>query len=142
MASQETFPKHASRIEVALATLPYNPVVVSTDVPKLYLETPKGITKQLVVWPLYEHKMYYITTVVAGTSVDLHSHEEDMFRLVITGGFSLSVSQGRRHGHRDRQTYEITQGMWVVVRANTNYSIATPSGYQCLSGYIKVCSQA
>ena len=86
-----------------------------------------AIEKYPIAWPLYRHFMFYRVVVPAGKLVPLHSHEEDIFRLVIQG--SLKVNN-----------IAIEQGMWFVVRAGTEYEISTVSGYVALSAYKYICN--
>jgi hypothetical protein len=124
----ETFSTYEARIEKAVANVD-KPIILSTEVKIATLTDIGDIKKIPVAWPLYTngHKMFYITTVPKGTRVPRHSHEEDVFRLVIKGSLVLNRS------------IHVKEGMWFVIRGNTLYEIDTETGYITLSGYRFLC---
>src|SRR5438067_1732937 len=90
------------RIEEALENLEDKQVITSRDVPEIWLGS--GNVKRLpILWRLYEHTMFYITTIEPGAQVDTHSHPENVFRYVIKGSIALTAGG---------QRYDISEGMW------------------------------
>jgi glyoxylate utilization-related uncharacterized protein len=114
MAKEELLSTYIARIEKALKKVAHKHVILSTDLPTYVLG--RKIPKVPILWPLYEHMMFYITTIKAGTRVRTHQHAENVFRYVIDGEIEIAVK---------RKTYRVTKGMWVAVRAHTNYSLTT-----------------
>ena len=113
----EYLSKYIKRLEDALEDLEDRPVIRSSDVEEIWLGS--GPVKRMpILWRLYEHTMFYITTIEAGTDVETHCHHENVFRYVIEGAIDVLV---------DGRSYPVSQGMWIVVRANTNYSLVTRS---------------
>ena len=112
---EELLSTYIARIEKALKKVQHKHVILSTDLPNYVLG--RGKTKRVpILWPLYEHSMFYITTLKAGTRVRTHQHAENVFCYVIDGEIDITVR---------KKTYSVKKGMWVAVRANTNYSLAT-----------------
>jgi uncharacterized cupin superfamily protein len=70
--------------------------------------------------------------VKPGFRVRTHQHAENVFRYVIDGEIDITVG---------RRTYAVTKGMWVAVRAHTNYSLATGSnpGAKIFAAYQYTC---
>jgi len=132
MAKEELLSTYIARIEKALKRVQHKHVILSTDLPEHPLG--RGRIKRLpILWPLYEHRMFYITTLKAGTRVRAHQHAENVFRYVIDGAIDITVR---------KKTYTVTKGMSVAVRANTNYSLATrtnPKPVTLLSAYQSTC---
>src|SRR5436309_188767 len=120
----ETFGSHVTRLERIEKQYGDAGIIFSADirVPKLFDGDDDSIVKTPIGWPLYRHNMFYIVSVPAGTRVTQHTHDEDLFRLVIHG--SLVVN--------DR---EVNVGEWFVVKKGTPYKIDTSRGYQTLAGY-------
>ena len=113
----EYLSQYIARIEDALEGLENQPVIRSSDVPEIWLGT--GPVKRMpILWRLYEHTMFYITTIEAGTRVETHRHPENVFRYVIDGAIDIVV---------DGRSYPVSKGMWIAVRANTDYSVITRS---------------
>src|SRR5215217_2000668 len=111
----EYLSQHIARIEAALKGLEGQRVIRSCDVPEESLGS--GDIKRLpILWRLYEHTMFYITTLAPGARVETHQHNETVFRYVIDGSIVLTA---------ENSDYEVSKGMWIVVRANTDYSVAT-----------------
>jgi len=73
--------------------------------------------------------MYYLIKVEAGTLVEKHSHNEDIFRLVSRGLLIL----------RTNPEMEFHEGEWFVVREGTAYEIETRTGYTALAGHKMAC---
>ena len=121
----ETFATYLARIEKVLPQMK-KPIVLSTEV-KIPTLRDGDIKKVPIAWPLYRHTMFYIVTVPANKHVPRHSHDEDVFRLILKG--SLVVNR----------SIEIKEGMWFVVRANTPYEIETKTGYTAFNGYWFIC---
>jgi glyoxylate utilization-related uncharacterized protein len=127
----EYLSEYIARIEKALEKVKHKHVILSTDLPNY--ELGQKIPRVPILWPLYEHSMFYITTLKAGTRVKTHQHAENVFRYVIDGEISITVK---------RKTYTVTKGMWVAVRANTNYSLETrtnPKDTKVCSAYQYQC---
>jgi len=127
----EYLSEYIERIEDALEGLENQSVIRSCDVPETVLGT--GPVKRMpILWRLYEHTMFYITTIEADTRVETHKHSENVFRYVIDGAIDVVV-EGR--------SYPVSQGMWVLVRANTDYSLVTRSNphVKLLSAYQYQC---
>jgi quercetin dioxygenase-like cupin family protein len=128
----ELLSTYIARIEKALKKVEHKHVILSTDLS----EEPLGhgnIKRLPILWPLYEHSMFYITTLKAGTRVQTHQHAENVFRYVIDGAIDVTVKE---------KTYRVKKGMWIAVRANTNYSLATrsnPTSATLLSAYQYQC---
>lgn len=103
-------------------------IVVSSDVAEStdVLEEDWGITKKPIVWPLQDYKMFYLVNVPPGTEVPAHSHDEDVFRLIVDG--SLTINDVPVHA-----------GEWVVVKKGVRYVVKTDSGYTAMSGYTSIC---
>ena len=120
------------RLETALKHVEKRKVIVSTDVPAPTLGRGK-ITRVPIQWRLYTHTMFYITTIEAGAHVQKHSHPENVFRYVIAGSIVITVG---------RKPYYVSEGEWIVVRANTEYSLRNPSNptsARLLSAYQYQC---
>ena len=116
MAKDELLSTYIARIEKALKRTKHKHVILSTDVRARPIGHRRN--KLPILWPLYEHSMFYITTLKPGTHVQTHQHDENVFRYVIEGEIDLIVK---------RKTYTVKKGMWVAVRAHTNYSLRTRS---------------
>lgn len=85
------------------------------------------IVKEPILWRLFQHNMFYIVSVPAGTVIKEHMHDEDLFRFIAQGSLTLN------------KKYKVTAGTWFVIRANTPYEITTDEGYQSLAGYRSIC---
>ncbi len=92
--------------------------------------TSGPVRKIPIVWRLYEYSMFYIIRTEAKTLVERHSHNEDVFRLVMEG--SLRVSTGERE-------IEFKSGDWFVIRSGQNYEISTEDGYTVMCTYRIAC---
>jgi quercetin dioxygenase-like cupin family protein len=127
----EYLSKYIARIEDALKGHENQPVILSTDLPN-YVLGQGAVTRVPILWRLYEHSMFYITTIEAGTDVGTHCHPENVFRYVIEGAIDIVV-EGR--------SYQVSQGRWILVRANTNYSLVARSNphVKVFSAYQYTC---
>jgi quercetin dioxygenase-like cupin family protein len=88
------------------------------------------IERRQIGWRLYQHLMYYLIKVEAGTRVEKHSHNEDVFRLVTRGSLILRTNPDEMEFH---------EGQWFVVLEGTAYEIETRTGYTALAGYKMAC---
>ena len=130
MAKEELLSTYIARIEKALRRVKHKHVILSTDLPEVPIGRRKN--KLPILWPLFEHNMFYITTLKPGFRVRTHRHAENVFRYVIDGEIDITVG---------RRTYAVTKGMWVAVRAHTNYSLAAGSnpGAKIFAAYQYTC---
>jgi len=103
-------------------------IVVSRDLDPdtEILEEDWGITKKPVVWPLQDYKMFYMVNVPPGTEVPAHSHDEDVFRLIVGGQLTIN-------------DVPVKAGEWVVVKRGVKYVVKTDTGYTAMSGYTSMC---
>lgn len=124
----ETFATYLTRLEKLEAQFQDKPIVVSSDliVPKLFDGDDDSIVKTRVAWPLHRHNMFYTVKVPGGKHIPKHSHEEDIFRYVISGALTVN---GR----------EIRTGEWFVIRNGTPYEIFTAEGYTTFGAYTSIC---
>lgn len=122
----ETFATFVSRLEEFAHEIDKHPILISRFLSINPLKEGNGITKTPIVWPLIDYKMFYITEVPPNTKIARHSHLENVFRLVISGGLEVNGEA-------------VSTGEWFVVRRNTPYEIFTGSGYRVLSGYGQAC---
>jgi quercetin dioxygenase-like cupin family protein len=74
--------------------------------------------------------MYYLIKVEAGTSVEKHSHNEDIFRLVTRGSLILRTTPDEMEFH---------EGEWFVVREGMAYEIESRTGSTALAEYKMAC---
>ena len=120
MAKDELLSTYIAHIEKALKKVEHKHVILSTDVPEERIGRRRN--KVRILWPLYEHSMFYITTLKDGTRVRPHQHDENVFRYVIHGEIDIIVG---------RTKYTVKKGIWVAVRARTNYSLVARSNPHC-----------
>ncbi|PYI77247.1 MAG: hypothetical protein DMF04_06770 [Verrucomicrobia bacterium] len=120
---------YIARIEEALERLEEQSVITSNDVPEIWLGSG-DVKRRPILWRLYEHTMFYITTLAPGTIVETHQHNENVFRYVIDGAIVVRVE--------GKPPYRVSQGMWIAVRANTYYSLEA-RGTTLLSAYQYQC---
>ena len=90
------------------------------------------VKKMPIAWRLYEYSMFYIIKTDAKTLVEKHSHNEDVFRLVMEGSLRVSTA--------DREA-EFKAGDWFVIRSGQAYEIWTEEGYVAMCGYRIACLQ-
>lgn len=81
----ETFSTYLDRIEKVEPSFANKQIILSTEVriPYLIDGVDESITKMPIAWRLYEHNLFYIVKVPAGKHIPLHTHEEDVFRLIL-----------------------------------------------------------
>ena len=108
---------HITRIEKALAQVEDHNVIVSRDLRAPRLRRGR-VQRVPILWRLYEHSMFYITTIESGAHVENHAHPENVFRYVIDGSIVITVGT---------KPYRVSKGEWILVRANTEYSLDNPS---------------
>jgi hypothetical protein len=96
------------------------------NIPVLLDGDDEDILKTPIGYPLFQKNMFYIVQVPAGKHVTPHSHDEDVFRVLISGDLTVNG-------------VEIGIGEWFVVPASTPYEILTRNGYQVMSGYTSNC---
>ena len=123
----ETLSSHIARIEQFAPAFAKSKLIVSTDFAVEPLEEDNKIRKTPIAWPLIDYKMFYIVEVPAGVTIAKHSHEEAVFRVLISG--SLRINE---------RLIDIP-GTWYVVPSLVEYEIKTETGYSVLSGYIHNC---
>ena len=70
--------------------------------------------------------MFYIVTVPPGKKIDAHSHDEDVFRILIEGDLKIN---GR----------SVQPGEWFVVPKDVEYEIETANGYKTIAAYTSMC---
>lgn len=100
-------------------------IITSRDL-KIPALTRGPVKRRQIAWRLYQHPMFYIVKVDPDTRVEKHSHDEDIFRLMIEG--SLTVNG-----------MELKEGEWFVVTAGTPYEIETKCGYTVMAAYRMAC---
>jgi hypothetical protein len=103
-------------------------IILSSDV-RIPMLRDAEIKREPIAWPLFknENHMAYIVTVPANTEIPLHSHDEDVFRLVIKGSLVLN------------REINVKEGMWFVGRAQNPYEIKTETGYTAFGDYMHRC---
>ncbi|HEY8699104.1 MAG TPA: cupin domain-containing protein [Rhizomicrobium sp.] len=124
LESLSAYAKRSERYSEALST---EKLIVSTDLKVAALREGHGVRKTPVVWPLWDYKMFYIVDVPADTDLPSHSHDEAVFRVLLSGSLTIN---GRRIAE---------PGTWYVVPAYTEYRIATKTGYRAMSCYVRMC---
>ena len=123
----ETLSSHIARIEAFAPRFAKKNLIISTEFEVEPFKEGKGITKTPIPWPLLDYKMFYIVQVPAGAGITKHSHDEAVFRVLVSGSLELN-------GHLIDKP-----GTWYVVPALTDYEIKTKTGYTVFSGYVFVC---
>lgn len=123
----ETLSSHVARIEEFAPILEKKQLIISTELNVEPYEEDRGIKKTPIVWPLMEYKMFYTVEVPANTNIATHSHDEAVFRILVSGSLEING------------TVVDKPGTWYVVPAFTEYEIKTQTGYTVLSGYVKHC---
>lgn len=127
---EEKFSTYLDRIERLEEQFASDPIILSTSLKakELLIDgDDERIVKEPILWRLYQHNMFYIVTVPAGTVVKKHKHDEDIFRFIAQGSLVLN------------KVHKITAGTWFVIRANTTYEITTDEGYVSFGGYTSIC---
>lgn len=123
----ETLSSHIERIEQFADALAKKKLIVSTELKVEPFEEDRGIRKTPIVWPMMDYKMFYTVEVPPNTTVAKHSHEEAVFRVLISGSLVLNGKKIDK------------PGTWYVVPALTEYEIKTDTGYVVISGYTSIC---
>lgn len=123
----ETLASHIARIEQFAPLLAKKKLIISTDLQVEPFEEDRGIQKTPIVWPMMDYKMFYTVEVPPDTTVSKHSHDEAVFRILISGRLVLNGKKIDK------------PGTWYVVPAFTEYEIQTDTGYVVLSGYTHIC---
>ena len=103
--------QHIKRIEDAEAKAdPSHGIVTFRDleIPPL---THGRIERRQIGWRLYQHLMYYLIKVEAGTRVEKHCHNEAIFRLVTRGSLILRTNPDEMEFH---------EGQWFVILEGTS----------------------
>lgn len=98
----------------------------NVSIPYLLDGESKQIKKIPIGWPLANYNMFYTVDVPEDTFIKPHSHDEDIFRLLIDGDLTING-------------VSIEKGEWFVVKAGTTYSIQTKNGYKSFAGYGMAC---
>ena len=143
--------------EVETPEILAKPIITSDDLeiclPKK-LRCHNGVNREQIGWRLYRHPMYYIVSVDAGAIVPFHSHEEDVFRYIISGSLDIQVKESEKE-RSPKISRTVHAGQWFVVRANRPYRIEAgtgkgghkekkkkkPHGYVALVAYQMKCTQ-
>lgn len=88
----------------------------------LVKQFPGRITKTVIPIDLARYRMTVVARVEPGVKVELHAHEEPVFRYVVEGELTLNGVN-----------YE--SGDWILVSSKTPYEVFTKSGYTVLEDY-------
>jgi hypothetical protein len=123
----ESLASYIKRVEKYAPELAKKKLIVSTDFDVEPFKEDRGIRKTPVVWPLWDYKMFYVVDVPPGVTVPKHSHNESVFRILISGSLTINGVKIEK------------PGTWYVVPAFTEYKIKTETGYSVLSDYTSVC---
>ena len=123
----ETLSSHMARIEQFAPLLAKKKLIISTELKVEPFQEDRGVKKTPIVWPLMDYKMFYTVEVPADTAISKHSHDEAVFRMLISGSLTLNGKKIDK------------PGTWYVVPALTEYEIKTDTGYIVISGYTSVC---
>jgi Cupin domain len=127
---EDTLSDYIRRIEEAEEKADLtSPIITSDDLP-IEPDFRDDIEREQIGWRLYQHPMFYIVKVKGGTDVPEHSHDEDVFRYIISGSLEIRVGDVCRN---------IRAGQWVVVKSNSCYSISTSDGYVAMIAYQIAC---
>lgn len=124
----ENLSEYVARIEKQAPAFAKKTLIVSSDCSVRPLKEANRVQKTPVTWPLWDYKMFYVVDVPPKATVPKHSHDEAIFRILISG--SLTVNG----------VFIDTPGTWWVVPAFTEYEIKTDTGYKLLSGYVSHCT--
>lgn len=123
----ETLSSHIKRIEDYSEELSKKGIIISTEINVEPYKEDKGVTKTPVVWPLIDYGMFYIVDVPENSDLAKHSHDESIFRILLSGSLTINGITIDK------------PGTWYVVPAYTEYEISTKTGYSVLSGYTSIC---
>jgi len=123
----ETLSTHIKRIEKYQPLLAKKKIIISTELDVTPFDEDGGVKKTPVVWSLIDYKMFYIVEVPSGATIAKHSHDEAIFRILISGSLILNGITIDK------------PGTWYVVPAFTEYEIVSKEGYTVFSGYGMAC---
>ncbi|MEA1029374.1 hypothetical protein T3A99_12430 [Pseudomonas sp. N-137] len=126
----ERLSTYLDRIERLEGQFSKESIIISTELKSkefLIDGDDERIVKEPILWRLYQHNMFYVMTVPAGTVIKKHKHDEDLFRFVAQGSLVFNKKTN------------IVAGTWFVVKANTPYEITTKEGYVSIAGYTSNC---
>lgn len=124
---KETLSTYIARIEGAETPFE-NGLLLSRNVgmPVLLDGVDNKVVKTPVAWPLMGYNMFYVVDVPPDTTIPPHSHDEDLFRVLISGDLNING-------------VDIQIGEWFVVKSGSPYSIRTEGGYKSISAYRSIC---
>jgi len=127
---KETLSVFANRIERLSHQFEGKEIVFSDEIEKEFLldGANRDIEKEPILWPLYDRNMFYIVRTRSNSRTSRHSHDESVFRVLLSGSLRIN---GR--------TVD-TPGTWFVVREGVKYEIETDEGYMTLTGYGTACN--
>lgn len=123
----ESLASYTGRVERFAAELAKKKLIISTELTVDPFKEDRGITKTPLVWPLWDYKMFYVVDVPANVDIPKHSHDEAVFRILLSGSLTIN---GRAIDK---------PGTWYVVPSFTEYAISTKTGYSVLSAYTSNC---
>ncbi len=125
----ETLSVFAERIERLSHQFKGKDIIFSDEIDKEFLldGENRDIEKEPVLWPLYDRNMFYIVRTRPRAKTPRHSHDESVFRILLSGSLKIN---GR---NVDKP------GTWFVVREGVMYEIETEEGYVTLAGYGEAC---
>lgn len=123
----ENLSSHISRIEEFAPKLTKKKLIISTDIEVEPYEEDRGVKKTPIVWPLFDYKMFYTVEVPPNTTIAKHSHDEAVFRMLISGSLVLNGKKIDK------------PGTWYVVPSLTEYEIKSEAGYVVISAYVSNC---
>jgi hypothetical protein len=125
----ETLSVFAERIERLSQQFKGKEIIFSDEIEKEFLldADNEDTEKEPVLWPLYDRNMFYIVRTRPQSKIPSHSHEEAVFRILLSGSLRIN---GRTVDK---------PGIWFVVRENVKYEIETEQGYVTLAGYSEAC---
>lgn len=123
----ESLASYTTRVEKFAPKLAKKKLIVSTDFDVEPFKEDRGVRKTPLIWPLWDYKMGYVVEVPAGVSIPKHSHDEAVFRILISGSLIINGVKINK------------PGTWYVVPAFTEYKITTEKGYSVLSAYTTNC---
>lgn len=125
----ETLSVFAERIERLSHQFKGKEIIFSDEIEKEFLldADSQDTEKEPVLWPLYDRNMFYIVRTRPHSKIPRHSHEETVFRILLSGSLKIN---GRTVDQ---------PGTWFVVREGVKYEIETEQGYVTLAGYGEAC---
>jgi hypothetical protein len=125
----ETLSVFAERIERLSPQFKGKEIIFSDEIQKEFLldGENRDIEKEPVLWPLYDRNMFYIVRTSPNVKTPRHSHDESVFRILLSGSLRIN---GRTVDK---------PGTWFVVREGVKYEIESEMGYVTLAGYGQAC---